>query len=113
MNKRLLVLAGALVFSFATVSFAASPPPPETNRMEKPSSDFHGKKSAHTPKVQTTKGKTHPAGKNPVEKNNINDPSADFQGQKPGSPDPKVQTTSGKTHTPNTAGENNSMNDGK
>ena len=111
-NNRLLLLAGALVVSFTTVSFAASPLLPGTNAVVKPSTDVRSNKSNQPPKVRTTSGAIQLSGNTGFEKNSISDPGADFQNQKPGSPDPKVQTTSGKTHSNvNTGFEKNTISD--
>ena len=114
MNKKFLLLTGALVLSFATVSFAASPPPPENDAMSRQGADFHDEKPAKPdPKVQTTDGKTHPGGSGGVKKDDIGDPGADFRDEKPGTPDPKVQTTTGKTYPATTGVENDKIGGGK
>lgn len=115
MNKKsLLLLAVALVFSFATVSLAASPPPPENDNITRQGADFKDEKpAAPDAKVQTTGGKTYPPGDGGIKDDKLSEPSPDFKDGKP-TPDKKVQTTTGKTHTPNDGGvEDNKIGGGK
>ena len=117
MNKKsLFLLAGALVLSFATVSLAASPPPPESDAMTKQGADFKDEKpAAPDAKVQTTGGKTYPPGDGGIKDDSLNKPGADkWEDGKPATPDKKVQTTKGKTHKPNDGGvEDNKIGGGK
>ena len=114
MNKKLLLLAGALTLSLATVSLAASPPPPENNDLAKPGADWKNEKPVkHDAKAQTTDGTTYPDKSGGVKNDNIGDHKVDPRDEKPVKPDPKVQTTDGKTRHTTTGVEDNEIGTGR
>ena len=113
MNKKLLLSSGALVLSLATMSFAASPPSPESNAIGRQGADWKDEKPASPDsKVQTTDGKTYSPDDGGIKKDDIGEKGADFRDENP-KRDPKVQTTTGKTYPPNPGIENNKIGDGR
>ena len=98
MNKKfLMLLAAVLTISFAAASFAASPPSPENDAMNKPGADKwdDGKPGKPDAKVQTTSPGTPQAKGSGVADDRMSKPGADkWDEGKPGKPDAKVQTTS-------------------
>ena len=98
-KKFFIILSALLAISFATASFAASPPAPEKNSIsDGPGADRwnEGKPGKPDAKVQTTDTATYPANDGGFKNDAMSAPGADRWGQVNPGNDAKVHVSDGR-----------------